>query len=192
MAFLTLDRARAASGYRGYPSLAAVELRKAAAASTTARFDVFLSHSRLDAEVILGVKRLLEQRRLSVYVDWLEDPQLDRSRVTPATAEVLRTRMQQSSSLIFATSETSPNSKWMPWELGYFDGIRHGHIGILPLVESAATRFVGQEYLGLYPLIEDIGFSDGDRSLGIFTSADRRTANPVEFLKSREFVVTAR
>src|SRR4051794_15548607 len=103
-----MDQARAASGYTGYRSLAEAELRKSATASMTASFDVFLSHSSLDADVILGVKRLLEQRRLSVYVDWLEDPQLDRLRVTPATAEVLRARMRQSASLIFATSESSP------------------------------------------------------------------------------------
>jgi hypothetical protein len=60
-------------------------------------------------------------------------------------------------SLIFATSDASPASKWMPWELGYFDGRRPNRVAILPLVESATHGFRGQEYLGLYPVPEDLG-----------------------------------
>jgi hypothetical protein len=142
VAFLTEARARAASPYRTR-SLVEAHLRKSAATDLSAKFDVFLSHSRLDAEVILGVKNLLEGEGLRVYVDWVEDQQLDRSRVTAKTAEVLRIRMRNSQSLIFATSESSPSSKWMPWELGYFDGFRPGYVAILPLVTSSTSGFVG-------------------------------------------------
>ena len=166
MAYLTESRARAAAGVRT-PSSVEAALRKSAATALTTTFDIFLSHSSLDAEVILGVKELLEGEGLTVYVDWIEDAQLDRSRVTAQTAELLRTRMRHSRSLIFATSETSSRSKWMPWELGYFDGFRPGFVAILPLVSSASADFSGQEYLGLYPYLEDINWNTGMRGFGI-------------------------
>ncbi|WP_378947612.1 TIR domain-containing protein [Mesorhizobium sp. ANAO-SY3R2] len=127
-------------------------------ASTTQNFDVFLSHSSKDSEVILGVKVILEGQGLSVYVDWIEDPHLDRENVTPETAERLRTRMKQSKSLIYAHSNNSPDSKWMPWELGYFDGIK-GTIAVFPIARTADETFKGQEFLGLYPYVDNISTS---------------------------------
>lgn len=172
MAYITTSEARAAARARGI-RLAEAELRKAAAASPNATFDVFLSHSSEDAEVIAGVKVILERETLSVYVDWLEDPQLDRSRVTPTTAEMLRNRMNHCRFLLFASSTASPGSRWMPWELGYFDGRRPGHIGILPIVASVGAGFYGQEYLGLYPVIEQIDFAELGPRLGRFTGPRR-------------------
>jgi hypothetical protein len=159
MAYLTTDDAiRAFRSRSGYARLAEAELRKSAATSPSTRFDIFLSHSYEDAQVIGGVKALLEQEGLSVYVDWLEDPQADRSRVDAKTAELLRTRMNHSAFLLYASSRSSSNSKWMPWELGYFDGTRPGHVGILPILATPKTSFTGVEYLGLYPAIERVPF----------------------------------
>jgi hypothetical protein len=124
-------------------------------------FDVFLSHCLKDAEVVAGVKVLLEEQGHKVYVDWIVDRQLDREKVTPETANVLRRRMQASQSLLFATSDNSPDSRWMPWELGYFDGLRQGKIAVLPLVPSPSSTFEGQEYLGLYPVVERLRTEGG-------------------------------
>jgi hypothetical protein len=63
-----------------------VEILREEAPAADAPFDVFLSHSIKDAETILAVKRLAQAGRLRVYVDWLDDPVLDRDRVTPETA----------------------------------------------------------------------------------------------------------
>jgi hypothetical protein len=168
--FLTEARARSAAQFQNR-SYIEEELRKSAATSLSTQFDVFLSHSFLDAQIILGAKGMLEGQGLRVYVDWVEDHQLDRTRVTARTADVLRVRMRKSQSLIYATSATSSSSKWMPWELGYFDGFRPGHVAILPLVKTEGEDFTGQEYLGLYPLMEDIRWTGGRRSLGISTGA---------------------
>lgn len=91
-------------------------------AEHTSTFDVFLSHAREDAEIVLGVVGLLELLGKTVYVDWISDVQLDRSRVTPLHADVLRSRMRSSASLLYLTTANSVQSVWMPWELGYFDG----------------------------------------------------------------------
>jgi hypothetical protein len=124
-------------------------------------FDVFLSHSIVDAELILGVKVLLEKRGYSVYVDWETDKDLDRSTVSPKTAELLRTRMTQSKSLLYVATENAASSKWMPWELGYFDGLRKGGVAIFPLLDSEAETFRGQEYLGLYPVVTKDFYTGG-------------------------------
>jgi hypothetical protein len=119
--------------------------------------DIFLSHSFRDAELVLGLRqKLKEDYGYSVYVDWLEDPQLDRTHVTSETATTLRSRMDECRSLCYAVTPSAPLSKWMPWECGYFDG-KKGRTAILPLTEQAASEYVGQEYLGIYPYVmEDV------------------------------------
>ena len=127
--------------------------------SSTKKYDIFLSHSFLDADIILGVKLSLEDLGYSIYVDWTEDPQLDRKTITKATAALLRERMNSSKCLFFATSKNSMSSKWMPWELGYKDG-QNEKAAILPVSESRyENEYKGQEYLAIYPYIQ----SDSDR-----------------------------
>lgn len=168
MAFITA--AQAVRGSRTIWSSARVAesqiAKSAATAPITADFDIFMSHSYEDAEVIGGLKVLLEQAGFSVYVDWIQDAQLDRSTVTAATADMLRQRMKHCRHLLYATSKASANSKWMPWELGYFDGLRSGHVGILPIVETATDPFNGLEYLALYPAYELLDFSQYGKQFG--------------------------
>jgi hypothetical protein len=131
-------------------------------ASAVQEYDVFLSHASEDAAIVLGIHEILTGRGLKVYVDWIDDAQLDRSKVTPATADLLRARMRSSKSLLFITTKNSSESKWMPWELGYFDGHRKGLVGILPVMNSENDSFNGQEYLGLYPKVERLPVARGD------------------------------
>jgi hypothetical protein len=181
MAYVTRAQAVAAARRAaGSVRLAESELRKSAQTSRTERFDVFLSHSIADAEVVFGIMQLLESDGLSVYVDWVVDRQLDRRAVTAATAAVLRERMKQCGVLLYASSTTSSNSKWMPWELGYFDG-RRGQVGILPVVNAPGTNFVGVEYLSLYPRVELADLVGGRRRFGIYSS-DRRSVDTIAAL----------
>lgn len=122
--------------------------------STTAKtYDIFLSQSSSDAGLVVGLKLELEDLGYSVYIDWIEDPKLSRSNVTRETALVLQTRMKQCKSLIYAFSENATNSKWMPWELGYFDGIK-GTAAVLPISRTSKNNFQGTEYLGIYYYIQ--------------------------------------
>ena len=109
---------------------------------------------------MLGVKVLLERKGLKVYVDWHDDPKASRDRVTSENTELLRKRIKHSKSLIYIVTQNSSESKWMPWELGYFDGFSGGSVAILPLLESSHSCFVGQEHLGLYPKVEKGYYSD--------------------------------
>lgn len=163
--FFTKSEARAAGRTRPQrlsKSAGQILAEDAAIVHDSQTFDVFLSHAFLDAELVLGVKALLESRGYRVYVDWETDQQLDRATVSSKTAEVLRKRMRQSSSLLYIATENAPNSKWMPWELGYFDGYRDGGVAILPVLDSESAEFRGQEYLGLYPVVNKDAYSDGN------------------------------
>lgn len=117
-------------------------------------FDIFLSHSSKDKQLILGVKQFIEDSGYTVYIDWVDDPQLDRANVNVQTADILRTRMKQSKFLVYVDSNNASASKWMPWELGYFDGYKPNKIGILPIRQNSEGYYTGQEYLELYPKIE--------------------------------------
>jgi hypothetical protein len=166
MPFVTLDEVRSAF-HRSNQRLVVKKsadriLRESVDAFAGGKsYDIFLSHCFKDAETIAGVKAWLEEQGQTVYVDWIDDAQVDRSNVTAATAALLRERLRASMSLLFATSEASPSSKWMPWELGYFDGFRPGRVAVLPIVERAGGTFVGQEYLGLYPIIAKLSELQG-------------------------------
>jgi hypothetical protein len=118
-------------------------------------YDIFLSHSIKDARIILGLKKDLENRGLKVYVDWIEDSQLDRSKVTPENADIIRTRIKSCRCLFYAISKESRLSSWVQWELGYADGNRNGKVAILPIeTDSNDNDFYTQEYLGLYPVVD--------------------------------------
>jgi hypothetical protein len=127
----------------------AEKMEKQASAQT---FDIFLSHAFDDKELILGVALVLEDLGHTVYLDWRDDPTMDRRNVNATTAETLRYRMNQSRCLFYATTENSSSSKWMPWELGYKDG-ESSRCAILPIQATLPRSFKGQEYLGIYPYV---------------------------------------
>ena len=156
MAVLTEAQARAAAQKAATLSKKAStrEMRERADSAGARSFDVFLSHATLDADIVRGVGQILEDHGFSVYIDWMVDPLVDRTRVTRKNAALLRNRMNQCSSLLYAQSINAANSKWMPWEVGYFDGLKH-RVAILPISKVDNQReFEGVEFMGLYPWVE--------------------------------------
>jgi hypothetical protein len=150
-------------------------------APADAQYDVFLSHAYQDADMILGIREILRSLGLRVYVDWIDDQSLDRTRVGRRTAGVLRQRMRRSSSLVYVHSTASKDSAWMPWELGYFDGFKGHFVWILPLVQQYDSEYAGQEYLGLYPSVDQIEAVAGKLNLGFrdVNFGDRRSNVPL-------------
>lgn len=117
-------------------------------------YDIFISHSFLDKKLISALASLFEEDNLSVYIDWVQDPYLDRNHVTLKTAELVKDRIKQCKSLAYISTQNVTSSKWCPWELGVGDGIHNGKACILPILEEDGENFKGQEYLGLYPYID--------------------------------------
>lgn len=147
-------------------SYALDHLRKSASIQ---KFDIFLSHSYLDAKEVLAIKELIEKyTNKVVYVDWINDVQLSREEVSPKTADLLRRRIASSKILIYAHSKNGTNSKWVPWELGYADA-KIGKVAVFPIVEYSTDSIKGTEFMGLYPAIDLEGFKEqpGQKTLWV-------------------------
>lgn len=166
-------------------------LESARSFSSAETYDIFLSHNIADANIVLGLQKTLEDLNYKVYVDWVVDPHLDRNKVSKETAAHLRERLKSSNSLFFVTSSNSVNSKWMPWECGYFDGFK-GKVAIVPVTKEnlPTNEYKGQEYLGLYPyaLKEKVSVSGSDflwvhQSLGVYLDFDTWVKTPDNLLK---------
>lgn len=117
--------------------------------------DVFLSHRFADRDAVQALHDHIEQDLgYSVYVDWIEHPDLDRAAVSRETAEHFRRVMRASGCLLFYSGPNAPESKWMPWELGFFDG-RQGGRRIAVFADDLATyQAAQQEYLNLYTVVD--------------------------------------
>lgn len=117
-----------------------------------ARPVVFLSHSHIDAGLVRMAAALLDSEGADVYIDWLDDGLPDQTNGN--TARLLRGKIETSSRFIVLSSENARNSKWVPWELGFADGVKPpAHIAILYVAESKA-EYKGSEYMSVYGRIE--------------------------------------
>lgn len=138
---------------------------------STKTYYIFLSHSSKDMELIAGLKLILNDLGYTVYVDW-NDEKLDPNNVTPETAAVLRERMKQCRSLIYAFSENASNSKWMPWELGYFDALKKSRVAVLPISQTAKYSYKGSEFIGVYYVVHVAPSSSGKDAIWIHNGDD--------------------
>ncbi|KFZ27474.1 MAG: hypothetical protein KQ78_00211 [Candidatus Izimaplasma bacterium HR2] len=89
------------------------------------RFDIFLSHSMKDKYIVYGTYLILtEDLGYTVYVDWIVDPFLSQSRshVAKRNIRILQIRMRSSFNLNLLKTLNYSISKWIAWELGYFNG----------------------------------------------------------------------
>lgn len=143
-------RARQRAGARG---VTVEEELNREARQRRARYDIFLSQTIRDAEIVLGVYDVLTRAGYTVFCDWIDDPEADRSRVTPANAAFVRATMGVSDTLLFLDTQGAVQSLWMCWELGWFDGGR-GPVAVLPVLSEGERYYRGREFLGLYPYID--------------------------------------
>lgn len=118
------------------------------------QYDIFLSQTIRDAEIVLGVYDYLTDKGLVVFCDWIDEPHNDRNEVTPANAAFIREVMSRCDTLLFLDTEAADQSLWMCWELGWFDGGR-GPVSIFPVLKSDKSFYRGREFLGLYPYVEE-------------------------------------
>jgi hypothetical protein len=117
----------------------------------------------LDKKIIYGIYLELIEFGYSVYIDWLKDPGLNRTKVTGTNARKIRQRLYESKCLFYATTNNSKRSTWMPWELGFKDG-NNQRVAILPMSEDD-TPFLRNEYLEIYPYIEKATVSGSSKEI---------------------------
>lgn len=137
----------------------------------TKKYDLFVSHRYIDKEIVLKLVKLFNKANYSVYIDWIDDSQLNRDSITVNTADLLRQRINQSKGLAYIATSNSENSKWCPWELGIADGKKEGKACILPISKHTQEKFIGQEYLCLYPYLT---YNESSKDFYIYSQKDHR------------------
>jgi len=108
--------------------------------------DVFISHKMEDAEKARRLKRRIESFGLTCWID-ADDGEMGQLPVDyKVLTDRIREHLRTCRCLIFAFSAKSRESRWMPWELGFFDG-RWGQrlIGLYDLDEGATGDPTRQE-----------------------------------------------
>jgi hypothetical protein len=154
-------------------------------------YDVFLSHAAADASDADRVRAALIDAEFRVYCDRYDDPQLDRSKVSAATADVLRERMRVSNAMVYVVTANAQASKWMPWELGFFDGVR-GKVLVYPIDAAARAAVKGQEYLSLFTILEPGSLEEHLRKEVETSHAKAARQPPLEPLQEADFLAALR
>lgn len=129
--------------------------------------DVFVSHKKENTTEAKRLKSRIQKLGYTCYID-ADDPSLKETKSAEQMAELIRSHLRQCRCLIFVYSQQAIESKWMPWELGFFDGRwgnrsiglyildkgPHRKAGDPPRDESRAS-FSVQEYLEMYEQVDD-------------------------------------
>lgn len=89
------------------------------------KYDLFISHSSTNKELLLRTKSILNSLNFNVYIDWINDKEgLKRTLTNAETAQVIIERLKSSSALMFVYTQDSLKSLWTPWEIGYFHSLK--------------------------------------------------------------------
>ena len=121
---------------------------------TKSAYDIFISYSWNDRLYANKIVQLLKNCGYSVYVDF-DDYGLNNNHIaSQETAKHLLNEMNKCKCLLYLHSKNSSLSKWCPWEVGVFSGIKDFKCANLPLTENCDENFKNQEYLDIYPYIE--------------------------------------
>lgn len=112
-------------------------------------YDLFLSHSSADSELLLKLKSRLNHDNLNVYIDWVNDSDaLKRNLTNVNTAKVIIERLKYSKALMYVLTDSAHNSSWTPWELGFF----HAYKGKI-CIYNPNNIIHKVAYLEIYPEI---------------------------------------
>lgn len=110
----------------------------------------FLCHSHKDRELAKGLKIILKEQGVALYIDWEDESMPDKPNYE--TADKIRDKIRKANAFLFLATANSKASRWCPWELGYADG-KERRIYIVPT--EASGNYYGNEYLDLYPRIDE-------------------------------------
>lgn len=128
-------------------------------------YDIFLSHSSIDRELVISIAHELNDYHCHVYIDWLSDREdLARPKVNDDVPAVLVERMRASRVFVLVLTKNSVVSSWVKWEIEFFAEIGK-RIVILGIGENIDEW---PEFVRPYPIIrrESGGYhviSDGKR-----------------------------
>ena len=112
-------------------------------------YDLFISHSSFDYDLIIRLKAILNSLGLNVYIDWVSDRNaLKRELTNISTAKAIIERLKSSKSLLYIHTESSLQSQWTPWELGYFHALKGNRICVYTPNDTPKPA-----YIDIYPKV---------------------------------------
>ncbi len=139
--------------YKNDPSVVRLA-QKHSATRVAASMKVFLSHSHQDRDYVEAVRLLLESQGSGIYVDW-QDGEMP-AQTSWQTAASLKSKIKDLKKVVLLASENSKESKWVPWELGYGEGVNGlSSVAILAVLPDNVELWKGTEYVSAYPFIEE-------------------------------------
>lgn len=87
-------------------------------------YDIFLSHSSYDRDEVIRLAKIFNSIGLHTYTDWINDLHyLKRDLLSNETTKILIDRLNKSKILVYYITESSLDSYWTSWEIGYFMGL---------------------------------------------------------------------
>lgn len=121
---------------------------------------IFLSHSHEDLKngYLDKVIVFLRKSGVRAYIDSMDNslPPFTSSE----TAKRIKTQIKANKKFILIATNNAISSKWCNWELGIGDTHKYiDHIALFPLADSSGT-WTGNEYLRIYPRIEESNYTD--------------------------------
>ena len=112
------------------------------------KYDLFLSHSSSDSDLLLSLKSVLNHSNINVYIDWVSDRNALKRELTNAnTANAIIERLKSSKALLYVHTQASQDSRWTPWELGFF----HAFKGKICIYNP--ENIEKMPYLDIYPTV---------------------------------------
>jgi len=155
MAYITESMLRRYADDRSLLEKASVYIQKSAIGGVKT---IFLSHSHKDKILAKGLINYLASFGIKIYVDWNDTGM---PRITNRdTAERIKEKIRENSFFLILATENAMSSRWVPWEIGVADQMKHENIAIIPVIRNSDSEFKGNEYLQLYRCIQLDWFND--------------------------------
>lgn len=135
---------------------------------------VFISHKHSDMVTdgdmneLKGLLNFLkDEYHIEPYIDSMDKKMPDET--CAETAERIKEVINYSEKFILLATNAAIASKWCNWEVGIADKLKlpHNDMAILPMLDDRNSLYKGNEYLELYPYIEERITLSGSRYLGV-------------------------
>ena len=129
---------------------------------------VFISHKHSDLEDLKGLLNFLKRDYNVVpYIDSMDKKQPKET--CGDTAVRIKEVISTCDRFLFLATNKALASMWCNWEVGIADKqkLPANNMAILPMVDSLTSLYDGNEYLEIYPYVDEVENSYGQKMLTV-------------------------
>ena len=127
---------------------------------------VFISHKHNDLPDLKGfLLYLTNHYNVVPYIDSMDRKLPDMTNAE--TALRIKSVIESCDRFILLATNNALKSKWCNWEVGIADKTKYSshYMAVLPMYEIGSNKYEGNEYLGIYPYIDEDVDSKGNSIL---------------------------